>query len=36
VAAGAIWQREQARAAKAPRDLTIPARADDAQELVLR
>jgi uncharacterized membrane protein YciS (DUF1049 family) len=36
VVAGTIWQRDQARAAKAPRDVTIPAQADDAQELVLR
>jgi uncharacterized membrane protein YciS (DUF1049 family) len=36
VVAGTIWQRDQARAAKAPREVTIPAQADDAQELVLR
>ena len=36
VVAGTIWQRNQARAASAPRDATIPAQADDAQELVLR
>jgi hypothetical protein len=36
VVAGTLWQRDQARAAKAPRDVTIPAQADDAQELILR
>ena len=36
VIAGTIWQRDQARAAKAARDVTIPARADDTRELVLR
>jgi hypothetical protein len=36
VVAGTIWQRDQARAAKTPRDVTIPVQADDAQELVLR
>ena len=36
VVAGTICQRDQARAAKAPRDVTIPAQADDAQELVRR
>ena len=35
VVAGTIWQRRQARAAKAPRGVTIPAQADNAQELVL-
>jgi hypothetical protein len=39
-AAGAIWRRDQAHAAKAPRPATIPeqhpANADDARELVLR
>jgi uncharacterized membrane protein YciS (DUF1049 family) len=35
VVAGTIWQRDQARAAKAPREVTIPAQADDAPELVL-
>ena len=36
VVAGTISQRDQARAAKAPRNVTIPAQADDARELVLR
>ena len=36
VAAGTIWQRDQARAAKASRDMTIPPQADKAPELVLR
>ena len=35
VVAGTIWQRDQARAAKAPRDVMIPAQADEARELVL-
>lgn len=35
VVAGTIWQRDQARGAKARRDVTIPAQADDARELVL-
>jgi len=35
VVAGTIWQRNQARAANAPRNVRIPAPADDAQELVL-
>lgn len=35
VVAGTIWQPGQARAAQARRDLTIPAQADDARELVL-
>jgi hypothetical protein len=34
--AGTIWRRDQARATKAPRDVTIPAQADDAQDLVVR
>jgi uncharacterized membrane protein YciS (DUF1049 family) len=34
--AGTVWQRGQARAARAPRDITIPVHADDARELVLR
>jgi hypothetical protein len=34
--AGTIWQRNQARAAKARRDVTIPTQADDARDLVLR
>ena len=36
LAAGAMWQRDQARAARAAHDGTIPAHADDARELVLR
>jgi uncharacterized membrane protein YciS (DUF1049 family) len=36
VAASTIWQRGQATAAKAPRNVTIPPQADDAKELVLR
>jgi hypothetical protein len=36
VAASTIWQHHQARATKAVRDVTIPAQADDARELVLR
>jgi hypothetical protein len=34
--AGTISQRDHSSAAKATRDVTIPAQADDAQELVLR
>ena len=36
VVAGTVWQRDQARAARAARDITIPAHAGDAKELVLR
>ncbi|HTX82381.1 MAG TPA: hypothetical protein VME44_09400 [Streptosporangiaceae bacterium] len=36
VVAGTISQRGQSCAAKPVRDVTIPARADDAKELVLR
>jgi putative effector of murein hydrolase len=36
VVASTVWQRHQAHAAKAPRNVTIPAQADDARELVLR
>jgi hypothetical protein len=35
VAASTIWRRGQAGAAKAPRDVTMPAQANDARELVL-
>ena len=36
VVSGTIWQRGQARVAMDPRDVTIPAQADHARELVLR
>jgi putative effector of murein hydrolase len=36
VVAGTVGQRDQARAARAPRNVTTPGQADDTQELVLR